>query len=115
MTVPPPTIRTEVPAEDPRQLHVIIDNPTARNGLSADTAAQLGRVFISASEDPAVRCVVLRGAGDHFCAGADLRTAGGLLKGGEEGLRRVLAEGYHVALQAIFDCTKPTLAVIRGA
>lgn len=115
MATPAPKIRSEVSAADPRQLHVIIDNPGARNGLTRQTAAELGHAIRAGAEDPSVRVIILRGEGAHFCAGADLRSAAGLLKDGEEGLRRVLSEGYHVALSALFECPKPTLAVIRGA
>ena len=39
-----PLVRSEVPATDPRQLHVVIDNPTARNGLTHESAAELARI-----------------------------------------------------------------------
>jgi len=110
-----PAIRIEVPADDPRQLHVIIDNPTARNALTHVIAAELAAAVNRGAEDPAVRCIVLRGAGDHFCAGADLRSVGSVLATGPDALRRGLTEGYHAALRAVFECPKPTLAVIRGA
>jgi 2-(1,2-epoxy-1,2-dihydrophenyl)acetyl-CoA isomerase len=115
MPTQPPTIRTEVPADDPRQLHVIIDNPSARNGLNRHITADIARIVGAAGEDDAVRCVVIRGAGDHFCSGADLRSGAGVLKEGDDGFRRILSDGYHAAIRAIFECPKPTLAVIRGA
>ncbi len=109
------SIRTEVSAADPRQLHVIIDNPSARNALTHTSAAELGAAIRAGAEDPAIRCIILRGAGDHFCAGADLRTAGQLLAGGADAIRSGISEGYHSAVRALVECPKPTLAVIRGA
>jgi len=108
-------IRTEVPAADPRQLHVIIDNPDARNGLTYEAAGELARAITGGVDAPAIRCIVLRGAGQHFCSGADLKASAGLLKSGADGLRKGLAEGFHAAVKALFECPKPTLAVIRGA
>jgi len=110
-----PIIRTEIPAADPRQWHVIIDNPQARNGISHAHAGELAAAVQKGVDDPDIRCIVLRGAGEHFCAGADLRSIGAVLASGPEGLRRGLSEGYHAALRAVFECPKPTLAVIRGA
>ena len=110
-----PTIRIEVPADAAGQLHVIIDNPSARNALTHATAAELGKAVRHGADDPDVRCIVIRGAGDHFCSGADLRSIGPVLASGPEGFRRGLTEGYHAALHALFECPKPTLAVIRGA
>lgn len=110
-----PLVRSEVPASDPRQLHVVIDNPSARNGLTHESAAELARIVERATADPAVRCIVLRGAGDHFCSGADLRGSMTMVSGGPDAMRRGLSEGFHLALRTIFECPKPTLAVIRGA
>lgn len=110
-----PLIRTEIPADDPRQWHVIIDNPTARNALTHASAGELAKAVQQGVDDPAVRCIVIRGAGEHFCSGADLRSVGAVLATGPEGLRKGLSEGYHAALRAVFECPKPTLAVIRGA
>lgn len=115
MSVPQPQIRAEIPDHDPRQLHLVIDNPTARNGLTAESAAELGGLIAKASEDPSVRVIVLRGAGDHFCSGADLRSSGGFLKDGPDSVRKRLKDGFHIASRALFACPKPTLAVIRGA
>lgn len=108
-------IRTEVPDTDPRQLHVVIDNPDARNGLTYQAAGEIARVIDRGGEDPAIRCIVLRGAGQHFCSGADLKASAGLMQSGADGLRAGLVEGFHAAVKALFGCPKPTLAVIRGA
>jgi enoyl-CoA hydratase/carnithine racemase len=52
-----------------------INRPDRRNALSWDAVAELRRRLADAKEDPAVRVVVLTGAGDRaFCAGADLGT-----------------------------------------
>jgi enoyl-CoA hydratase len=51
-----------------------LNRPEARNALSPELNAALGRAFRRAEEDPTVRCVVLTGTGDRaFCAGMDLR------------------------------------------
>lgn len=50
-----------------------INRPEKRNSLSWDVLADLRAALAAAKADPAVRCLVLTGAGDKaFCAGADL-------------------------------------------
>ena len=51
-----------------------LNRPEARNALSPELSAALGRAFRDAEADPDVRCIVLTGTGDRaFCAGMDLR------------------------------------------
>lgn len=51
-----------------------LNRPEARNALSPDLIAALGRAFLQAGDDPTVRGIVLTGTGDRaFCAGMDLR------------------------------------------
>lgn len=94
---------------------VVIDNPNARNGLTAASAAELARLIAASDADPEVRAIVLTGAGDHFCSGADLRDGAAIMRAGPDGIRARLDEGFHAAIRALARCTKPTLAVIRGA
>jgi enoyl-CoA hydratase len=50
-----------------------INRPHRRNALDAQTLAELHRLLDSLNGDPAARAVVLTGAGDAFCAGADIK------------------------------------------
>ncbi|QTN30553.1 enoyl-CoA hydratase/isomerase family protein [Rhodoferax sp. AJA081-3] len=62
-------------------LHIRLNRPDARNAMSLQMVAELRQVLRDAeatSGTPdAVRVVVLRGAGGHFCAGADLKDMAG--------------------------------------
>jgi enoyl-CoA hydratase len=53
---------------------VTIDRPEVRNAVDGPTARALAAAFRSFDDDALARVAVLTGAGDHFCAGADLRT-----------------------------------------
>lgn len=114
MSPPSPIIRLEIPADDPRQAHLVIDNPGARNGLTAPACADMAAELERVGADPAIRAVVVRGAGDHFCSGADLRSAGPAM-GDDDKVRAYLRDGFHKLVKVLWDCPKPTLAVIRGA
>ncbi len=51
-----------------------LNRPEARNSLSPELSAALGRAFRDAEDDTGVRALVLTGTGDRaFCAGMDLR------------------------------------------
>lgn len=50
-----------------------LNRPAALNAVNAALAAALGSALDEAAADPAVRAVVLTGAGRAFCAGADLK------------------------------------------
>ena len=52
---------------------VTINRPHRRNALDAQTLAELHRLLDSLNGDPVARVVVLTGAGDAFCAGADIK------------------------------------------
>lgn len=110
-----PAVRREIATTDPRVGFVVIDNPSARNGLTSAMARELAEHVRALEEEPSVRVIVLTGAGEHFCSGADLRHGGDILRSGADGIRAHLREGFHVAIKAVAECSKPTLAVIRGA
>lgn len=53
---------------------ITIDRPEARNAVNAAVSIAVGDALEQAQHDPAVRAVVITGAGDKsFCAGADLK------------------------------------------
>jgi len=52
---------------------VTIDRPEALNALNDEVLAALEEAFFSLGRDPAVRVVILTGAGKAFVAGADIK------------------------------------------
>ncbi len=68
--MPPPPVRVE--REGPVTV-VVIDRPERRNAIDAATASGLSEAFLAFDEDPDAAVAVLVGAGDTFCAGADLK------------------------------------------
>jgi enoyl-CoA hydratase/carnithine racemase len=92
---------------------VTLSRPEARNALTLSAVRELRAAFVAAAEDKDVRCVVLTGAGGHFCAGADLR------KNMED--PEVMAkvdeyiDDFHALVKSIVRCPKPTVAMVDGA
>jgi isohexenylglutaconyl-CoA hydratase len=62
-------------------VHILLNRPASRNAMSLQMVAELRQVLSDAQATvgtpDAVRVVVLRGAGGHFCAGADLKDMAG--------------------------------------
>ena len=54
-------------------LLITINRPEARNAVNAAVSTAVGDALQEAQEDPEVRAVVITGAGESFCAGADLK------------------------------------------
>lgn len=57
---------------DDAVLRLELDRPAKRNALDDTMVAGLVDALDAAGRDERVRCVVLSGAGDHFCGGADI-------------------------------------------
>jgi methylglutaconyl-CoA hydratase len=92
---------------------ITLDRPDARNALGLELIIQLGQLFTALAADE-TRVIVLTGAGDAFCAGADV-----------EWMRRSreLSDEANIAdaasmrsmLEAIEACPKPVVARVNGA
>jgi enoyl-CoA hydratase/carnithine racemase len=89
-----------------------INRPERRNSLSWSVVGELRRRVAECRDDPAVRVLVLAGAGDRaFCAGADL---GGMAAGAGY-LDLHDARGDLASLfQELWSLGKPTIARVRG-
>lgn len=89
---------------------VTIDNPAKRNAMTPDMWRALPPLLDGLAADADVRVVVLTGAGETFCAGADISSLQTLGTGGD-GDGRDLAV---VAENALAAFPKPVIAAIRG-
>jgi len=54
-------------------LHITLNRPESRNAMSLLMVQELRELVDQARGDEAIRALVLRGAGGHFCAGGDIR------------------------------------------
>lgn len=92
---------------------VTLHNPDKLNAVNAHMWRELKRVMEDLSADEDLRCVVVRGSGDHFAAGGDIHEFATL----RDTLDRALV--YHErwvggALNAVSHCRHPVVALIRG-
>ncbi len=85
-------------------LRVTIDRPERMNAIGSDLLDVLEAVFTTGAADPAVRVVVLTGAGTKaFCTGADLGKAEDMA--GPDAA--ALMELSNRVIAAIISCPKP--------
>ena len=86
--------------------HIALSRPAKRNTIDAATCLSWVKVLAEAQKDDAVRCVVLSGEDNIFCAGADF----------SESLHRTeeTQEAYDALIEAMIAFDKPILAAVRG-
>jgi enoyl-CoA hydratase/carnithine racemase len=86
------------------------DRQERRNAWELDTMTAIADAVEAAGADPAVRCVVLRGAGEHFSAGDDLQAA--LAADGEAWAATI--EGFQRLTRVVLAAPVPALAAVDG-
>ncbi|MFH1937241.1 MAG: enoyl-CoA hydratase-related protein, partial [Bacteroidota bacterium] len=98
---------------DNRVFTIWLNRPEVHNAFNTTMLEELAECFLDLQSTDAV-CVILRGKGKSFCAGADLSW-----------MKEVANNTYEVNYQeslllskcfyAIYTCTKPTIALVHGA
>ncbi len=90
-----------------------LDQPERRNALSDELARDFREQLAAVRAEPAVRSLVVTGAGTAFCAGADL---GSLAQGaGSAAQRRALLGEYYRTFLDLRSLPLPTVAAVNGA
>ncbi|MDE1947188.1 MAG: enoyl-CoA hydratase/isomerase family protein [Burkholderiales bacterium] len=89
---------------------VTIDNPTRKNAVTLEMRQALLEAFRGFAADDGVRAVVLTGAGDAFCSGADV----GAMGGRGVAASRTRMQTMHAMIRAIHGLDKPVVAAVRG-
>lgn len=95
-----------------------MNRPEARNALSMEMRTQLCDALHDVEADSSVRCVVLKGAGDHFMAGGDVKGMGESIKKPPEEIRKefmLRIHDLHPIMFAMRRMPKPVIASCRGA
>jgi enoyl-CoA hydratase len=96
---------------------VLLNRSKALNAFTLDMYRQLEPMLHQWADDPAVRAVLIEGAGDRaFCAGGDVRRvyeAGKGISGDPSFTRLFFAEEYRIIL-GIHRYAKPYIAIIDG-
>ncbi|SDN09163.1 Enoyl-CoA hydratase [Allokutzneria albata] len=91
-----------------------LNRPDAFNSLTVALKEQLLAALHDAAGDPAVRALVLTGAGRAFCAGQDLKEHVRLLSSGDPAPLSTVEKHYNPLTQALFRMPKPVIAAVNG-
>jgi enoyl-CoA hydratase/carnithine racemase len=92
---------------------IIFNNPARHNAVSLEMWQSLPLVLDAYVKDPEVRVVILKGAGDKaFVSGADISQFKEKRSGAEA--VRIYNAASDAASEALRNCPKPTIAMIRG-
>jgi enoyl-CoA hydratase/carnithine racemase len=105
---------SHIPASSPVPTPIILitlHRPRARNAFTDKMASSLVLAFSLLSLDARVKCIVVTGHGNFFCAGADLDAG---LEYTHDTLQTHRDGGGQVTM-AIHRCTKPVIAAINGS
>lgn len=94
-------------------LEVVISRPERRNATDEAMHRELALVWREIDADPAVRAVLVRGAGEHFSAGGDFEMIERMIVD-EATLVRVWKDASDLVYNLV-DCSKPVVSAIRGS
>jgi 2-(1,2-epoxy-1,2-dihydrophenyl)acetyl-CoA isomerase len=108
---------TELLAEvDAGVLTLVLNRPQARNALSDDMCRALARQLEWAEQASEVKCVVLTGAGQGFCAGGDVKGMAARERPALDIDAAIHRQRINQRATAgrLFSMPKPTLAALPG-
>jgi 2-(1,2-epoxy-1,2-dihydrophenyl)acetyl-CoA isomerase len=101
-------------------LTLTLNRPQARNAMSLAMNEALQQQLARAELDPAVKCIVLTGAGNAFCAGGDVK---GMAAAGDGTVGAMTIDqaihrqrlNQRATAGKLFKMPKPTIAALPGA
>ncbi len=93
-------------------LHLTLNRPEVRNAMSGDMVRDLREALAAAEAAGDVRAIVLRGAGGHFCAGADLKSMAAAPR--DPASMAALNAGFGELCVAYANTPIVTVAVVEG-
>lgn len=94
--------------------YLTLNRPQVRNAFDDITIASLTHHLMTLQHDDTVKILILSGAGDHFCAGADIQWM-------QKSVAYTREENHRDALNlarllyTFYHFSKPTLAYVQGS
>ncbi len=89
-----------------------MNRPDTKNALDRELLTELAAALEEVTADANVRAIVLTGAGDAFCSGADLKGALDDLAADVELGPRIAA--FHALIRGITSAEQPVIAAVSG-
>ena len=92
-----------------------LNRPDRNNAVRAQTLQEICAGLDDLSADSAVKAIILRAEGKHFCSGADFSFLDGLTHMTPSQVQREIYSHFQGAARRVYGCPKPTLALVSGA
>src|SRR5687768_16713887 len=100
---------------------ITLNRPEAANAITPDQRNRIIDLLAEASEQLAVRAVVITAEGKHFCTGADLRASQAQPPRPDDAperaagdVSRLIRNGAQRLIASVLDCEKPVIAAVNG-
>jgi 2-(1,2-epoxy-1,2-dihydrophenyl)acetyl-CoA isomerase len=91
-----------------------LNRPDSLNAWTAAFGHELKSVIENEAADPAVRAVLITGAGRGFSSGADLKEGFDAADDGMPDVRKELDQVYHPIIAGVRQLEKPVVAAVNG-
>jgi 2-(1,2-epoxy-1,2-dihydrophenyl)acetyl-CoA isomerase len=101
-------------------VEVRLDRPERKNALDVASITEIVRALESAATDDSLRAIVLRGAGDDFCAGADWVATNATSPSTDRpkprtgSIQRRTPVQAHRLIQLLVEVQLPVVCAVRG-
>ncbi len=92
-----------------------LNRPERMNAWDEQLGVELRDAVQAVGADPAVRAVLVTGAGRAFSSGADLKARAPQTADGHLDVYKVLTERYHPIITGLRRMPKPVVAAVHGA
>ena len=93
-------------------LRIVLDRPDRLNAVDAAMHRDLSKVWLTIDQDPEVRAVIVRGAGDAFSSGGDLDLVEAMTEDFATRIQ-VLREARDLVYNLV-NCAKPVVSAMAG-
>jgi 2-(1,2-epoxy-1,2-dihydrophenyl)acetyl-CoA isomerase len=97
-------------------LSILLDRPARKNALDAAAIAMIVAALERAAVDDSLRAIVVRGAGDDFCTGADwvARNRDGDPRPRAGSIQRRTPLQAHRVIELLIEVQLPVVCAVRG-
>ncbi len=93
---------------------ITLNRPRELNAIGPAMLDRLHAILDETEADPAVRCLVLTGAGRAFCAGADLAFVHAMPEGERDAATAAFLRRASATMSRLEACPKPVIAAVNG-